>query len=59
MSATCGFMELAGLAQLDDQNTHSRPEQFLTKALHSQFVDALLVSSCCVFFETILTFMFS
>jgi len=24
-------MELAGLAQLDDQNTHSRPEQLPTK----------------------------
>jgi hypothetical protein len=49
MSARCGFMELAWLAQLDDQSTHSRPEQFLTKASHSQFVDKLLVSSFCVF----------
>jgi hypothetical protein len=55
-------MELAGLAQLDDQNSHSRPEQFLTTASHSQFVDKLLVSSIRVFCnpcETLLTFMFS
>ena len=62
MSATCGFMELAGLAQLDDQNSHSKPEQFLTTASHSQFVDKLLVSSFCVFCnpcETTLTFIVS
>ena len=39
MSAACGFMELAGLAQLDDQNTHSRPEQLPQPAIQSQLVD--------------------
>jgi|APFre7841882630_1041343.scaffolds.fasta_scaffold101965_1 hypothetical protein len=40
MSATCGFMELAGFAQLDDQYAHSRPERLLDQQMwHSCFGD--------------------